>query len=445
MPPKLNNIASVRNPWQIMSTPKQKIAEFYPPRLNRIFVRLLQTIAPPLVRWRFQLDVEISQDCLEKLENLPDQRLLLLPNHSNFDDPASMFLLSARLGQAFNYLAAFEGFKGLQGCFLQQAGVYSIRRGVADRASIAQTLELLTQPKCRLVIFPEGGCSFQNDTVMPFRVGAVQIALQAIAKLVKRGSTPPDLYLVPISIKYRYTQDMNPAIDAILNRLEQALQVKKASSLYERLRVVAEQVLVNCEQEYGVYTPENAQEPWNQRISNLKAFVLHSCEEKLAISSSPNELNRERVYKIEYVLQSKAETLVADDFWNASSIQKAAMRLLNFDAIYDGYVAAAPTPERFLDTLTRLEREVFDIDQPPPKGHKIAAIWIGDPVNLKDYFQDYQEDRSGTVNYLVENVQQAVQSNLDRLMPFSSFIATQLPNKDDRGGQASSPNMASKK
>lgn len=445
MPPKLNNIASVTNPWQIMSTPKQKVAEFYPPRLNRIFVRILQTIAPPLVRWRFQLDVEISQDCLEKLENLRDQRLLLLPNHSNFDDPASMFLLSGRLGEAFNYLAAFEGFKGLQGCFLQQVGVYSIRRGVADRASIAQTLELLSQPKCHLVIFPEGGWSFQNDTVMPFRVGAVQIALQAIAKLVKRGSTPPDFYVVPISIKYRYTQDMNPAIDAILSRLEQALQVKKASSLYERLRVVAEQVLINCEQEYGVYTPENAQEPWNQRISNLKAFVLHSCEEKLAISSSPKELNRERVYKIEYVLQSKAETLEADDFWNASSIQKAAKRLLNFDAIYDGYVAAAPTPERFLDTLTRLEREVFDIDQPPPKGHKIAAICIGDPVNLKDYFQDYQEDRSGTVNYLVEKVQQAVQSNLDRLMPFSSFIPDQLPNKDDRGGQASSPNMASKK
>lgn len=83
-----------------------------------------------------------------------------------------MFLLSARLGEVFHYLVAHEAFQGLQGRLLTtRLGAYSIRRGLGDRRSVAQTLELLMQPACRLVVFPEGGCSFQNDTVMPFRGG----------------------------------------------------------------------------------------------------------------------------------------------------------------------------------------------------------------------------------------------------------------------------------
>ncbi len=88
---------------------------------------------------------------------------------------------------------------------------------------------------------------------------------------------------------------------------------------------------------------------------------------------------------------------------------------MNFDAIYDGYVAQNPTQERFLDTLTRLEREVFDIDKPPPKGHRQARVKIGEPLNLKDVFADYQRDRGYTVNAVMLEIQQAVQKNLDLL------------------------------
>ncbi len=88
---------------------------------------------------------------------------------------------------------------------------------------------------------------------------------------------------------------------------------------------------------------------------------------------------------------------------------------MNFDAIYDGYVAQNPTQERFLDTLTRLEREVFDIDKPPPKGHRQATVKIGEPFNLKDVFADAKRDRGYTVNAVMLEIQQAVQKNLDLL------------------------------
>jgi hypothetical protein len=303
--------------------------------------------------------------------------------------------------------------------------VYSIRRGLVDRPSIAQTIEILTQPNCRLVIFPEGGCSFQNDTVMPFRVGAVQIAFQALSKLAKQGEIS-DLYALPVSIKYRYTQDMQRVIHQSLKRLEQAFNLKSSANDYARLRAIAQQVLVKMEQDYGTYSPSKNELSWDNRISLLRTHILEHCEQQLGISSNPKEAVRERTYKIEYVLKTRVdalesettsadETSASDRAINYTLIEKSIKRLLNFDAIYDSYVAENPTPERFLDTLTRLEREVFDIDKPPPKGYRQARVKIGEPVNLKDFFPAYQRDRANTVNAVTLKVQQAVQQNLDLL------------------------------
>ena len=117
------------------------------------------------------------------------------------------------------------------------------------------------------------------------------------------------------------------------------------------------------------------------------------------------------------------ESAINLELINLELIEKSVKRLLNFDAIYDGYVAENPTPERFLDTLIRLEREVFEIDQPKPKGFRQAIVKIGTPVNLKDFFADYQRDRdckeqtsrNKTVSQVMLQIQQEVQNNLDLL------------------------------
>ncbi|MGI0489885.1 lysophospholipid acyltransferase family protein [Pantanalinema rosaneae CENA516] len=398
----------------------QSRSDFFPPQLNLPFVRFAQLIAPGGAYLLYQIELDIDYDSLNRLITLRDQQVLLLPNHPTFQDPIAVFLLSGKLGQKFYYLAAYEQFQGILGKIFQWLGVYSIRRGLADRASIAQTLELLTQPGCHLVIFPEGGCSFQNDTVMPFRSGAVQLAFQAINRSVKQGNPIPDLYVVPISIKYRYTQDMTAVIDHTLQRLERALNVTSGSNRYERLRAIGERVLTQIEQEYGIENHATEPKSWDQRIARLKAYVLTSCEHQLGLMSAPSELDRERVYKIQYALQEKAEALdtsvtEVQTLRNLEAMRWSMIRMLNFDALYDGYVADDPTPERFLDTLIRLEREVFKIDQPPPKGHRRALLRTGEPINLKDYFAAYQQNRSETIATLVKQFQQTVQSNLDRL------------------------------
>ncbi|MGK7890547.1 MAG: 1-acyl-sn-glycerol-3-phosphate acyltransferase [Leptolyngbyaceae cyanobacterium] len=395
-------------------------AVFYPPRLNPVVVRLCQWIVPLYGQLWCRMTLDIDPKSIAILKSLQTDRILLLPNHpSFFDDWISIFLLSARVEMAFHYLAAQERFQGLEGHLIQRLGTYSVRRGTGDRASVAETIRLWGCPNHRLVIFPEGGCSFQNDTVMPFRVGSIQLAFQGLKKMAKTQDPLPDLYVVPISIKYRYVSNMVPVIDKTLTGLEKALELApsraKRLTFYQRLRAIAERVIHQFEVEHGLDASNVEQLSWNERIDRLKKHLLASCEQLLGISHPPHQLLRERVYKIQHLMESKGENLANDSFWSYERMQQVAISLLNFDAVYDGYVAAAPTPERFLDTLIRLERQVFKIDYPTPKAHRKVLIKVGDPVNLKDHYQAYRGDRSGTIAHLTQIVQDRVQHNLNVL------------------------------
>ncbi|MDJ0635723.1 MAG: 1-acyl-sn-glycerol-3-phosphate acyltransferase [Xenococcaceae cyanobacterium MO_188.B29] len=387
--------------------------QFYPPKLNPVFTRLVQSISPLVAYYAYQVELVVAAEDIAKIKTIEDHRIVYLPNHPTLDDGIVLFMLSARLGQLFHYIVAKEAFKGLMGKFLQSIGAYSIKRGLGDRASISQTLELLQQPKSRVVIFPEGGCSYKNDTVMPFRSGAIQLPFSAMNQLVKKEGYLPDLYLVPVGLKYSYTRQMNWVIEKSLSQLEEALYIQvNTREFYPRLRSIAEKILINLEREYGVKATKG---DWNQRIEQLKDLVLYKCEQQLQLTPKEHIPARERVYKIQSIIDSTDKELTKEEEQTYQTLYRSAFRLLNFDAIYDGYVAENPTPERFLDTLTTLEREVFKIEHPSIKGRRKAFISLGEPINLKDYFSAYQEDKTATVDSLAVRIQQTVQKNVDKL------------------------------
>lgn len=395
-----------------MSEPK-----FVPPEQKPLLTRLLQSIAYIVVYLLYKIRLVVDEGDVAKARAIADWRAVYLPNHSNLDDGLVMFLLSARLGQLFNYVVAYEAFRGLIGRLMQNIGAYSIRRGIGDRYSIVQTLKILQQPQCKLVIFPEGGCSYQNDTVIPFRSGAVELSFKAMEKIVRQEGEVPHFYLLPTSIKYCYSNGGDEAISRALRRLEIALAVEPIEKdLYSRLRTVAERVLTNLETEYrvasGTINGTNDCADWNRRIETLRKRMLNYCEEKLEMPQTDRFADRERVYKIQSVLSSLTDS-TDKTYIDYEHIYLTTVRLLNFDAIYDGYIAEKPTPERFFATIDRLEKEVFKCDRPKFKGWRRAVVKIGEPIDLKDYWQEYQSDRQSVIDRLTRTLQQIVQAHLD--------------------------------
>ena len=384
-------------------------SKFIPPQQNPLLIRLLQSIFYLVAYFIYKFRLVISEADITKVKAIADRRVVYLPNHSNLDDGVVVFQLSARLGQLFHYVVAIEAFRGIVGKLMPKFGTYSIRRGVGDRASVVQTLKILQQPQCKLVIFPEGGCSYQNDTVIPFRSGAFELSFKAMARIVKQEGAVPDLYLVPVSLKYCYPDATEQDISQALAELETALDIIPAGDNYSRLRAIAERVLTSLEAEYHVVP--NDTNNWNQRLQNLRTRMLDYCEEKLDLNLSDRLRDRERVYKVQSILRNLEET-DKNSAIDYEHIYLTTVRLLNFDAIYDGYVAEKPTPERYYATIDRLEREVFQIDQAKPKGKRKIITTIGTPVNLKDYWQEYQQQSDRTIDRLTQTVQQEVQANL---------------------------------
>ncbi|MGB3573369.1 MAG: 1-acyl-sn-glycerol-3-phosphate acyltransferase, partial [Phormidesmis sp.] len=265
---------------------------FYPPQQRPLMTRLVQSISYPLARVLYKMKLSVSGDAVGKVRRIEDARIVFVCNHPTLEDGIALFVLSARLGQLFHYIVAYESFKGWLGWFIQRLGCYSIRRGLGDRASISQTLSLLKEPQCRLVIFPEGGCSYQNDTIMPFRSGAIQLPMSVLAQLAKKAESPeqiPDVYIVPLSLKYRYRQPMQRVIEKMLARLELALKIAPSSKTsgalfeldnYQRLRQIAERVILRIEDEAGFSGKAGADEKldWNQRIERLRRAFIEKCE-----------------------------------------------------------------------------------------------------------------------------------------------------------------------
>ncbi|MCY3760479.1 MAG: 1-acyl-sn-glycerol-3-phosphate acyltransferase, partial [Gemmatimonadetes bacterium] len=128
---------------------------------------------------------------IARLQAIRGHSAVLAPNHPAHEDPAVLFLLSKRLSQPFYYMAAREVFdKGRFGAvrckLLQRVGVYSVVRGTVDRDAFRTTRKLLSEGDWPIVIFGEGEISRQNDTVMRFERGIVQMCFWAPDDLTNR-------------------------------------------------------------------------------------------------------------------------------------------------------------------------------------------------------------------------------------------------------------------
>ena len=83
-------------------------------------------------------------------------------------------------------------------------------------------------------------------------------------------------------------------------------------------------------------------------------------------------------------------------------------RLFNFIAIYDGYVGETQSPERFLEVITRIEREVFGDSK--PRGPRRAFLRFGTPKNLLDYYETYKQNKKQTVQDITLELETEVQA-----------------------------------
>ncbi len=384
--------------------------DFKPPKPNLSVIKSVNAIMPVVNRLYLKgMALDIDPETIERLKSTSGNPTLISPNHAASDDPYVMFLLSKHISQPFYYMAARETygkgvFRGIRGFLMQRLGVYSVVRGTVDRNAFRTTREILSEGRWPLVIFGEGEISHQNDTVMRFERGVAQLCFWAIDDM-KKGDIDKPLYVVPLGIKYRYTQDMWDVIDTALTNLERSIlpsEERTPIERYQRLRRIGIAILSTLADEYQYKVDPTAS--LNEHIQGLKEQILTHVEKILGIQSEIDVLSRVRVLKniVDAEVYRDVDQMTEyERKIHEEQLQKFQQfypdldRLINFIAITDGYVAEEPSAERYLEVIFRLEKEVFG--KGSMRGPRVASIRAGEPINLLNYYDTYKTQKKETV------------------------------------------------
>ncbi len=399
---------------------------FRPPRNNRLVSRFGKAYAKRLIRRKLKVvEIEVEDDGMERLASLAGKRCLVLPSHSGGFEPYIIVRLSRLLDLDFNYLAAMETFERnpLIGWFMQRMGAYSIIRGTADRHSFVTTKKLLVEGKRWLVIFPEGQTVWQNDTVIPFQEGVAQLAFKACEEIAK-GDAEESLLCLPMSIKYVYLGNMDREMDESLARLEAALfpaGFTPKERRYDRLRDISEALLAANEKRHGVKPdPDDSRD---DRIQRMKERIVGAIERQLDVTPRADQDLLDRIRAcfnvVDHITQESPPAtdydrkLLAERQQMARDLCGDLWRVLQFVAIYDGYVRELLTVERFMDVLCLLEMEVFA--ERRMWGPRKAVVKVGEALDLRDHFAAYKADKRAVIRKVSMALESSVRGMLEDL------------------------------
>ncbi len=399
--------------------PRDLIA-FKPPKPRGWVMAIGDAILPYVLRKLNGVAQVRWGSSIESLSRLQGQRVLLTPNHPTHAEPAILYYLSRKAKRRFYFVSNRESFdraSGLFGWLLQSCCAYSILRGAPDRESFRMTRQILSEGPNALVIFPEGEVYSQNDTLLPFQSGVVSLAFFALEDMHRSHVSEP-LLIQPVAIRYHFLEDMARAISGSLRRLESALGLRGTppSDPYARLRRAGDALIASAEEMYGL--SRGAADDLDPRIEAIKNAMVKRVA--LAVGLSETALGNTMPEKMRTLINAvytvARDAVVPESIYDVRlrlqeqerirPLQSDLARLGNWIAVRDQYVGENPTQERFVETLRRMEIEVFGNSS--IRGRKACTVQLADPFDLREYLGDYEKDKKATAQKVTMRIEESV-------------------------------------
>jgi 1-acyl-sn-glycerol-3-phosphate acyltransferase len=364
-------------------TVDEAMPDFWPPRPGAFWDVALAPVRSWFLRRVYRIaDVDVAGLDAVLAKVAPGDGILLAPNHSHDSDPHVMMEIARRSRRRFHFMAAWQIFRmhgGLDGWALQRMGAFSVDREGCDRRAVRQAVDLLGTGQF-LVVFPEGEVYRLNERLTPLLDGVAFMALSAQRDLSKAGGGRR-VWIVPTAIRYRYVDDIRPALEAAVGDLETRLLVKTApgAPLADRLLRLCDVVLTIEEKQVLGRTTEGA---LSVRIANFIEALLARLEGRhLPGGRRPETVPlrvkalRRHLLDVRAAPDSPPETRASAN----ASLDEVTLVLTLYS--YPGdYVAERPSVERIAETVEKLEEDILGSSR--PKGRRAARVVFGEPIDL---------------------------------------------------------------
>ena len=355
---------------------------FVPPHRGKLWWQLFRPILPAYLRRSAGLE-RITTRGTEKLRAsfAAGHGIVLAPNHCRPPDPMVLGPLSYELNRPLYVVASWHLFMQhpLQTFLLPRMGVFSIYREGSDRESLKTAMAVIAEAQRPLVIFPEGVISRHNDKLNHLMEGTALIARGA-AKQRAAANPPGKVVVHPVAIRYFFDGDVDAAVKPVLRDIELRLtwQPNDGMPIRERIAKIGHALLSLKEIEYfGATQPGE----FNQRRQGLIDRLLVPLENEWVKGRREKEIvGRVKLLRIAIVPEMVSGNLDEAELqrrWR----QLADIYLAQQVSFYpSGYLDDAPTPERLLETVERLEEDLTD----EARVHRPmrAVVDIGDAIEV---------------------------------------------------------------
>ena len=452
--------------------------KFIPPKFDPFIRQLTQWSFPIIQRFRLRPwlpagIVRFETKNVETLVKLYQQfqtgkvRFLLAFRHSEVDDPLSMFyLLSHAVPSCARQLkiplqkpihSHFIYDRGMTvwggewlGWIFSRLGGFPIHRGKRiDKQALSTARELFLNSKMPIAVAPEGATNGHSGIVSPLEPGVTQLGFWCVEDLLKAHRSE-EVFIVPISIQYSYVKPPWEKLDWLLSKLEadsgltphpnqSSNSDNREEAYYERLLLIAENLLTQMEEFYKRYYHQNfdlgvidtSASP-NQillaRLHRLQDKALGVAEQYFGIQPQGNTIDRCR--RLEeagwsYIYRSDLPDLntlpplargLADWVAVEADLRMRHMRIVeSFVAVTGTYVKEKPTVERFAemgmlmhDMMSRIQDD--KLPGRPRLGWRQSLVTVGEPISVTQQWELYQKDRDAARQAVTQDLYEALQT-----------------------------------
>jgi len=307
--------------------------------------------------------------------------IMLTPNHCRPCDPMVIGLLSERIGRPLNLVASWHLFmqSRLLTWILPRMGAFSIYREGMDREALKCAIQILTEARRPLVLFPEGVVTRTNDLLNHLMDGTAFIARSAAKH--RAGLNPPGKVVVhPIAIRYWFRGDIAHALAPVLEDIERRLTWRPLSDkpLLDRIAKVGLALLTLKEMEYFGEQQTGA---LRQRLDGLIDRLLGPLEQEWLKGKREGNTTA----RIKTIRTAILPDLVAGDITEEERVRRwqqlADTYLAQQIAFYPlEYFGEQTTPEQMLETVERYEEDLTDKVHVHRPLH--ATVEVGEAVEV---------------------------------------------------------------
>lgn len=397
----------------------EKPYQFVPPHRGNFLPKVILKLG--IVPWYLRKFEGVVSHQLYGVDHLRESMrqghgVLLAPNHCRYADPLVMAFLAREAQVPMFAMASWHLFQQSrwQKWALSTMGAFSVYREGLDRQSLDTAIDMLTNPKRPLVVFPEGTVFRTNDRLQPLLDGVAFMARTAAKRRAKDGGTGK-VVIHPVAIKYVFHGNLEKSVDPTLDALEKRLTwtLLRETTTLKRIHRITLAMLSLKEIEYlGAAQQGNIEERQQRLVDHLLCPLEQEWLGKSVVDTIIPRIKSLRMKIVPEMTTGELDERERERRWTHLSRIYLSQQIASYPP---DYIISPTTDTRILETVERLEEDITD--RAGMHGPLEVIIEIDEPIEVPT-------DRTprGEEDPIMRRLRERMQSMLDRLSTHSNPI-----------------------